>query len=533
VASSMVDIESRLSQLASQTMPADEMLEVSRRVMAVADGSHWSRAAAYHGRALYAQGRIAEALAILEQAWQRADQIDDPLAGAMAALRGAACCTTLYDYALAEEWCRREYDRPRSRLLVNLRRLLTDCLAVARVSQGDLVGARELLAEFEGAASNHFLLAYYEGDWERAVLLLRRDLDAARAAGQLFAVGDCASVLGRIARIGNQRAEAQEYLDAALTASLTSPDLNRELFTRIELAVLNADFGRIAQAREQLERCRQILDNGEDWRGHRGSFVYASALISAAEHIRKAKTSDEIWKASVEKGAALRLPEKIADEFRDAIEIFRRYHAPWEEAAAFIFWARVAFAASRHRQAVEKNNLAFAIFERMDSPQWSERLQTAIFRFLTIDSGASSLSMGDLRGSNIFHKEGDFWTISFHGSTFRLRDTVGMHYLRRLVANPGVEFSAQNLVDATHRAILKRGRGKKNRSSHRIGNLNRDHEDAVKERARLMVTKRIKDVIAKIRVTHPELARHFASSIRTGYTCIYVTAEDQPNIWVT
>jgi tetratricopeptide (TPR) repeat protein len=529
----MVNTTAELARLNAGTMRAEEMLQASQRIMAVADGSHWSQAAAYHGRALYAQGRIAEALAMFEQAWQRADQLDDPLAGAAAAIRGAACCTTLYDYARAEEWCRREYDRPRSRRVADLRRSLTDCLAIARVSQGDVAGARELLAEFEGATSSHFLLAYYEGDWERAVLLLRRDLDAARVAGQLFAVGDCASVLGRIARIGNQRADAQEYLDAALTASLTSPDLNRELFTRIELAVLNADFGRIAQAQEQLERCRPILDNGEDWRGHRGSFAYASALISAAEHIRKAKTSDEIWKASAERGAALRLPEKIADGFREAIEIFRRYHAPWEEAAAFIFWARVAFASSRHRQAVEKNNLAFAIFERTDSPQWCERLQTALFRFLSIDNGASSLSMGDLRGSNVFRKEGDFWTISFHGSTFRLRDTVGMHYISRLVASAGVEFSAPDLADSTHRAIIKRGRGKKNRSSHRNGNLNGDHEDAAKERARLMVTKRIKDVIAKIRVIHPELARHFASSIRTGYICIYLRDEDQPNIWST
>jgi hypothetical protein len=48
-----------------------------------------------------------------------------------------------------------------------------------------------------------------------------------------------------------------------------------------------------------------------------------------------------------------------------------------------------------------------------------------------------------------------------------------------------------------------------------------------------MVTKRIKDVIAKIRLTHPELARHFASSIRTGYTCAYLADEDQPTTWAT
>ena len=43
-----------------------------------------------------------------------------------------------------------------------------------------------------------------------------------------------------------------------------------------------------------------------------------------------------------------------------------------------------------------------------------------------------------------------------------------------------------------------------------------------------MVTKRIKDVIAKIRLTHPELARHLATCIRTGYTCTYVADDDHP-----
>jgi hypothetical protein len=46
-----------------------------------------------------------------------------------------------------------------------------------------------------------------------------------------------------------------------------------------------------------------------------------------------------------------------------------------------------------------------------------------------------------------------------------------------------------------------------------------------------MVTKRIKDVIAKIRRTNPELARHFASRIRTGYTCSYVIVDDNPQNW--
>jgi tetratricopeptide (TPR) repeat protein len=531
----MANTEGELARLTARTMRADEMLQASRRLMANADGSHWSLAASYHGKALYAQGRIADALAMFEQAWERADQIDDPDAAALAAIHGGACCMTLYDYAQAEEWSMREHELPRSPA-ATLRPSLTDLLAGARASQGNLAGARNALAEFEGAASKHSVLAYCEGDWERAVLLLRKDLDAARAAGQPIEVGDWASVLGRIARAGNQRAEAEAYLNEALTASLACPDLNRELFTRIELAGLSADFGRIAAAKEHLERSQQILDNGEDWRGHRGAFAYASALVSAAEHIRRAKSSDELWKASVETGLALRLPEKVSDGFRAAIEIFHRYHAPWEEAASLLFWARAMFAASHHRKAVETSNRAFAILDRIATPRFCDRLQTEIFRFLSIDSRATSMTMGDLRGSNIFRKEGDYWTISFAGLVLRLRDTMGMHYISRLIANPGMKFSAQDLAASARKTKLKRGGQRKTQSSRsddRSHGDRVDQNDVARERARQMVTKRIKDATAKIRQTHPDLARHFATRIRTGYTCTYVEDRDHSGAWVT
>jgi hypothetical protein len=48
-----------------------------------------------------------------------------------------------------------------------------------------------------------------------------------------------------------------------------------------------------------------------------------------------------------------------------------------------------------------------------------------------------------------------------------------------------------------------------------------------------MVTKRIKDVIARIRQSDPELARHLATCIRTGYTCSYVADDEHRHPWLT
>ena len=443
---------------------------------------------------------------------------------------------TLYDYAHAEEWFRREYDLPRS-LAANLRRSLTDILAGARVSQGNLAGAHEVLAEFEGAASGHALLAFHEGAWERAVLLLRNELDAARDAGMLIEVGNCASVRGRFARIGNLRTEAEVYLGEALTVSLANPDLNRELFTRVELAVFNADRGRVPQAKEQLVRCQQILDDGEDWCGHRGAVACTFSLVEAAECIARVRGPESLWALPSERLRPIKLPDTVSEGFSAAIEIFRRHHAPWEEVQALAFWSRVLLAAGHHRQSTEKFNLAFAICDSVAAPvQLTDRIQAEMFRFIGISNRPSLSSPSSVPGMHLFRKEGEYWTISFEGSILRLRDAMGMHYVSCLITNPGTEFSAQDLAASASKASLNSSRGKKPGlwvSNGRARGDRDEHEDAARERARLLVTKRIKDVIAKIRVTHPDLARHLATSIRTGYTCTYLPDDNQTVSWVT
>jgi tetratricopeptide (TPR) repeat protein len=534
VTSRNIDIERELARIATGTLRAGELLENSHRIMAAAQGSAWSQAAAYHCRALLAMGRTAEGFATLEEAWQCADRLDDPVAGALAARVGAGCSLMLYDAVVAEEWCRRELERRRSRLIPGQRYLLIDLLASALVSQGDLPGAREVLAEWEGAASNHVLLVLCQGDWDRAVLLLRNEIDQTRAAGQYLALNNCTSVLGRIARAANQHGRAQEILEESLRVSIASQDLNRELFIGTELALVNVDLGHVDAAKEHLQRCGEILASGEDWRGHRGAYAHTTALVQAAERIRKVKNCDAIWRVATHRYGALRLPDDLADGFRESIEIYRRYHAPWEEAAALLFWSRTFYAAAPHRRSTEKFNEAFAIFERIATPLWCERMQAEIFLFLTEDAHLVATSAGEARSSDIFRREGDYWTISFGGSMCRLRDTIGMHYVGRLLANPGMDFPVQDLVAVAQKSIDRRNRTGKPDPSRKNGRVHHENdEDAFRERARLMVTKRIKDVIGRIRNANPELARHLATSIRTGYTCSYIADENHREAWLT
>ena len=155
---------------------------------------------------------------------------------------------------------------------------------------------------------------------------------------------------------------------------------------------------------------------------------------------------------------AVELGTEVYDGFRAAIEIFRRHHAPWEESAAQLYWAQALFAASQLRASMKKFGEAYEIFDRIGTPRWREQIERALFRFMTLDTLASPLMIGDENATNLFRKEGDYWTVSYHGTMFRMRDSIGMHYIGRLLAAPGSEFASADLVDLAYKAKPRRSR---------------------------------------------------------------------------
>jgi hypothetical protein len=46
----------------------------------------------------------------------------------------------------------------------------------------------------------------------------------------------------------------------------------------------------------------------------------------------------------------------------------------------------------------------------------------------------------------ILRKEGEYWTVGYRNSAFRLRDTKGLAYLAHLLRHPGTEFHTLDLV---------------------------------------------------------------------------------------
>jgi hypothetical protein len=180
------------------------------------------------------------------------------------------------------------------------------------------------------------------------------------------------------------------------------------------------------------------------------------------------------------------------------------------------------------------------------------------------------------RRTNRFRREGDYWTIGSPRSAFRLKDSKGLGYLARLLAEPDREFHVLDLVGdesvsaaslSTEVPILDPEGARRYRT--RIRDLEEEIAEAESwndqsrasvareelnavaaelarstglhgrsrsfssdsERARISVTRVIKAALSRIGDHSPELKHHFASTIRTGTYCSYSPDPRLPMRW--
>jgi AAA ATPase domain len=188
--------------------------------------------------------------------------------------------------------------------------------------------------------------------------------------------------------------------------------------------------------------------------------------------------------------------------------------------------------------------------------------------------------LGDVAGAESvtsFMQDGDTWTLSYAGRRVVVRDAKGLHDLAVLLAAPGREVAATDLLagaeggpprpalgsdavlDERARAAYRRrlagleaeleeadARGDRDRSARVIaerealldelrratglGGRHRRLGDEA-ERARTTVTARIRSSIRRIEQVHPELGRHLAGSVLTGAVCSYRPADTMT--WAT
>jgi hypothetical protein len=190
---------------------------------------------------------------------------------------------------------------------------------------------------------------------------------------------------------------------------------------------------------------------------------------------------------------------------------------------------------------------------------------------------------------NSFRREGEFWLVMFDGHTAHLRDQKGLHYLARLLAEPGREF---HVVDLVIRAGAESGQASraiepdlrvpggldgaqlldahaKESYRRRLVEIEADIEDAremgdaeraaqadterdfivrelaravglggrnrrassASERARVSVTQAVRQAMARIREYNLPLGEHLDRAIRTGTYCTYLPDPRVPASW--
>jgi hypothetical protein len=190
---------------------------------------------------------------------------------------------------------------------------------------------------------------------------------------------------------------------------------------------------------------------------------------------------------------------------------------------------------------------------------------------------------------NAFRREGDYWSVAFEGQIVRLRDLKGLRYLARLLADPGREFHALDLVageggwsgtaswrtepSLTFSSGLDAGvlldAEAKEAYRRRLAEIEEDIEEAqamgnddraaqaeaerdflvrelaravglggrdrrvgsASERARASVTRAVRQAMARIHEYHPELGKHLDRAIRTGTYCAYLPDPRVPPAW--
>jgi tetratricopeptide (TPR) repeat protein len=159
---------------------------------------------------------------------------------------------------------------------------------------------------------------------------------------------------------------------------------------------------------------------------------------------------------------------------------------------------------------------------------------------------------------------GEMWTIRFAGRTVRMRDAKGLHDLAALLERPGREVAVQQLAtgartgpraEPMERADRTAIEAYRNRlieleadaalavAEHdpvRVERINLEREALIREvaavtglngrprragsdaeRIRKAVGNRIRSILARIEVVHPELGRHLRASVHTGTFCRY------------
>ena len=270
------------------------------------------QAATHHATHLLSAGRLREGYALLEATWQEADITRDVTAAFVASWIGAGHAFDLGDPAAGRAWCERELATSRLSQAPYPRGILLDELGRLEALGGNVAAARRARDEVGASRYAAPRVALCEGRFDEARVLWETLREEEQRTGNRRDTWTSTSRLGMLHRLEGDAEGARELLEAALAIALDGGEKIHEIWTRAELAVLLADIGEVGDARTQLSAAQASAVENEDWRGLVGRLALAGGAVLSAE------------------GAV----DDAEASFAAAVEIFRRFSLPWEEAEA-------------------------------------------------------------------------------------------------------------------------------------------------------------------------------------------------------
>lgn len=283
-------------------------------------------------------------------------------------------------------------------------------------------------------------------------------------------------------------------------------------------------------------------------------------------------------------------PERAIDDAGSAVAAWADLGAPFETAVARVVLGEAHHRSGRADRARMEWQAARVAFEEFGAVGWLERVERLLAgRHPAPTPPAAGVGPEAADGSTAtFTCAGDTRTICFGGRTVLVRDLKGLRYLARLLAEPGREFHALDLVavengtlpvSAAPRAEELDGEAgaglpvideqARDAYRRRLAEVEDDIEEAARtndlgrlelaqrdrdylvaelaqavglggrsratggtaERARTSVTRSLRYAITRLAEHHPTLATHLERAVRTGTYCSYTPDPLAPVAW--
>jgi tetratricopeptide (TPR) repeat protein len=559
-----------------------EAARAARRSMEISDHLDnkiiWPFAAAVSAWCLCMEGQLSQGFELFDRAFEVA--LEAKVGGfPVVGLRVGFLSRWLGDPRGGQLWFEREQKRMRRATSPLSFDALSSWIGQAHFEEGQLPG----IERRNGPEDPGFRLwspglrFWIDGKWEAVAALMEKLVEAGeRMDDQMYTSNHC--VFGGFTRlILGEHARAEALFRYGLDNAHPESVVLLEMRARPWLARLYVEMNRLDAALEQVARCRQIMAAGEDWRGLVGNVALAEAIVGAE------RGNYDSAERQFESAMVIHQKYHLAWDEADTLQYWGRALAAAGDRtrAAEKFDAAI----ENHRsRGVGPRFLAWLTADKMHS----------LGRSTGSDfDGAGQSHQPESKVAGTFRREGEFWTISYRDATFRLKDAKGLHYIVYLLARPGQRIHVHDLMEAVEGSLangrttilaesqdlqIVREIGGPNatidaraRSEYRarLCDLQAELDEAERnndlgrsealrteidmvgqeltrssglggrarlasgsaERARVLVGRNIRSVMAKIRGQHAQLGRHFAAVISTGYFCAYQPEPDRPISW--